>query len=296
MSKNKIISLIQNNQPVTLKYKNMEIMVRPKGAQVLKFMVDGKNVLFYDAKDLKHSGIPVCFPIFGPLSKPLEVNGKSYKMNQHGFFRDLSSKLEKVTKNSVTYSLSSNSKTLAMYPYHFKLSITYIMKNNSLEIKANIKHLDKEKNIGPMPFVLAFHPYFAVKNQDNIQFKTSGTKFYDNLLPENKKSFTKISDIANSKYFEKLDNNFMKINKNPDAHITNHKEKGTILRPGTNAYQLALSWDNFPYLTTWRKHENAKYICVEPATSQKNALIEAKTLNIPKGKSRDFVFKVKVVS
>ena len=65
---------------------NISIYVDSLGAKVLAINIDEKNILFYDEKDIKHSGIPICLPFFGPLRDGiLKVDDNDYKIGQHGF-------------------------------------------------------------------------------------------------------------------------------------------------------------------------------------------------------------------
>lgn len=266
--------------PIRLAYQNMECLVHPQGAKVLEFKVNGQNVLFHDPKDLKHSGIPICFPIFGAISEPLKINGRSYELSQHGFLRDMNCKSISQTENSVTYQLSSTPETFAKFPFHFEFNITYTMKNNTLMIDADITHQNSVNPITDqrMPIVLAFHPYFAVKNPDQVMVQTNGTTYFDNLLPENKKQFTKSSPIIGSTYLKSVSDTQYQVTGNPDIHITDHKSQSTILQPGISEYQLEIKWDKkFPYMTIWRPKATDPYICVEPATALKNQMVQ--TLN-----------------
>jgi galactose mutarotase-like enzyme len=222
-------------------------------------------------------------------------------MGQHGFLRDTDCKLEKVGKNFVTYSLTANAETLKQYPFFFKFLITYTMGKNTLKIKAQVTHLATEKGEAKMPVVLAFHPYYAVKDPGKVQVTTSGHTYFDNLLPENKKSFVKTSSLAGSKDLVHVKDNVYQVQGNPDAHIVDHQQKFTVLKPGTEDYALKLSWDKFAYLTVWRAKPDAAYVCVEPATGLKNKMVEAVNqgkkdgvIYLAKGKTQEFNLQIAV--
>jgi galactose mutarotase-like enzyme len=303
---NKIIALnLDKPKEInTLKYENVELVIDQKGAKILELKINDNNVLFYNPKDIKHSGIPICFPIFGAMSEPLKIEDNEYKMNQHGFARDMDFKVEKKTKDSITYMLTSNEETLEQFPFNFKLSVTYTIEKNALKINAKIEHLKAKNALSTqdMPAVLAFHPCFAVNDPNNVYFFTNGSKYYDNLSPDNKNSFTKISNIKDAKELKNYAPNCYQILENPDLSIIDHKLPFTYLLPGRKDSLLKISYENFPYLTVWRAKKDVEYICVEPATSLKNAMVETvnqnkdkKIVTIPKGQKKQFELKIEVV-
>ncbi len=321
LSPNQNITKMIDDQLFSIKADNLELTVQPLGAQILEFKVFDENILYYDPKDIKHSGIPLCFPNFGAISEPLKINGKEYNLAQHGFFRDQKWEIEKSTNNSVTYKLTANNETLKKFPYHFIARITYSIENFSLKISAEITYPDiTENKQKQMPLVFALHPYFTVKDPNTIEFTTNATTYYNNNLKENKPTFTKQNKTAeapelfltleNKKEIRSkikdqpnyiYENNHYLVNGTPDHHFLDHSNNFTSLHPGTENYKIRMSWDdNFKYLTIWRPKPNVNYICLEPATGLKNDLANAinknqEILSIEKGQTKKFQVEIKII-
>ena len=73
---------------------------------------NGMNYLW--SGDSKYWGrkSPVLFPIEGALKDgKMFVDGKEYRMGQHGFARDMDFEVKKLTKESACFELKSNTDT-----------------------------------------------------------------------------------------------------------------------------------------------------------------------------------------
>src|ERR1044071_1437159 len=106
-----------------------------RGGIVTRFAVNGREVLYTDAATLAHpaknvrGGIPVLFPSPGRL-----FDGR-YRMNQHGFARELPWSVVGEDEGTVTLELLSTDGTRALFPFHFRLAFTYVLEDSSLVIR-----------------------------------------------------------------------------------------------------------------------------------------------------------------
>ena len=55
-------------------------------------------------------------------------------MSQHGFARDMEFTLVQQEADSLTFALEDNAETSAKYPFHFRLTITYTIVDNRLQV------------------------------------------------------------------------------------------------------------------------------------------------------------------
>lgn len=104
---------------------------------------------------------PVLFPFVGSLKdKKYTFEGKEYPMGQHGFARDNEFTLLSQTANEIWFSFSSNSETLAKYPFEFELQIGYRLSSN--ELTDDVEVLWKVINPADktMYFSIGAHPAF----------------------------------------------------------------------------------------------------------------------------------------
>lgn len=103
----------------------------------------------------RHS--PVLFPIVGAVwNGEYRSHGKTYKMGQHGFARDMDFKLIKETGTEVRYELTSSDATLSKYPYPFRLEIGYALEGNRIKVLWHVENTGTEK----MAFQIGAHPAF----------------------------------------------------------------------------------------------------------------------------------------
>ena len=139
-----------------IKSGDLVVKISDLGAEVQSVIYKGKERVWQNenGKWAKHS--PVLFPVCG--NNAVVIGGKDYNMPFHGFASTSVFTAERVNNYSVTFVLSYSEDTLKVYPYLFRLSITYTVCGNTLLIKNAVENLGK----ADMPFALARHDSFAL--------------------------------------------------------------------------------------------------------------------------------------
>ena len=155
------------NVVIAGKYGSAEISLL--GANVLSYRPTGHaEVLFRPAKrdynrgDAVHCGIPVCWPQFGSrFSKDLP---------QHGFARKMVFEVRGTEyteeKTEVSLGLKSDDETRKLWPHDFDLEYTV-----SVSMKLNLKLVTKNTGAEPFDFNCGLHPYFLVRNRNDVTVK-----------------------------------------------------------------------------------------------------------------------------
>ncbi|MDD6623148.1 MAG: aldose 1-epimerase family protein, partial [Bacteroidales bacterium] len=95
----------------TLKNRHIAIEVSPMGAELQSIvdLANGRQCLWQGNPDYWRRRSPVLFPIVGSIyDGETRVDGKVYRMSQHGFARDMMFSLVESTPTSLTYALVSN--------------------------------------------------------------------------------------------------------------------------------------------------------------------------------------------
>jgi galactose mutarotase-like enzyme len=136
------------------------ILPFPSGARETVFLND---YVWNKTIDDLPGGIPFLFPICGRLSRDGKkgiylYDGKQYHLNIHGFSWSEKWEVENVTGHSVEVVLRDNANTLACYPFHFEVKLTFKVMNGKLQCHQLYKNREKEKS---MPYYAGFHPYFV---------------------------------------------------------------------------------------------------------------------------------------
>lgn len=107
---------------------------------------------------------PVLFPIVGKLSQnTYYVKGREYHLSRHGFARDMEFELVEQSKDKLKFILKANEQTMAVYPYEFKLSISYRLVDNQIVVKYKVYNNSSQL----MYFSLGAHPAFNTNLTEN---------------------------------------------------------------------------------------------------------------------------------
>ncbi len=281
------MAIVGVGKTVTITEGKTTVVVDSHGAKVLSIDVDGREVLFYDETDIGHSGIPLCFPSFGPLENGEFIVGeKTYPMNQHGFIRDSSFDLEVGDPGLLTCTLKSNEETKKHYPFDFEFTVTYRVLLTGLAIRFQFKN-NSETTI---PLAPGVHPYFAVEDSNEVSFTTGALSGNDNSSDYD---ITLIEDAGVFEIQEELDNGLCQVlvTNAPDMHLTNHNLDTTIIGTG-HEEQVVMESDPevFNRMTIWRKDATVPYICVEPAYVQNG--INEDPIEVHAGNTFDTVLSI----
>ncbi len=149
-----------------------KIQVSTHGAELISLVANGREYLWNG--DPKYWGrhAPILFPVVGKLADDtMRIDGKAYKMKQHGFARDAEfvrcpmrrqllggayQLLEENEWKMMRFEMVSDDR--ANYPYHFELAVDFITQTNTLVCEWQvINRSDKD-----MHFQIGAHPAFML--------------------------------------------------------------------------------------------------------------------------------------
>ena len=257
---------------------NISVSIDSLGAKVLAINIDDENILFYDENDIKHSGIPICMPFFGPLRDGiLKVEDKEYKIDQHGFFRDSEFDMYKAGGKIVAI-LKSTNETMKIWPYQFNFRATFEIVENGLKMNFIFKNKDTlAMNIAP-----GFHPYFAVKNREEVYITTKSKTGNDSLdnFQETTLEETGVFEVIDEKDGIKK----LHIQKAPNIQLIDHQLQETAINPGNDSeIILCTDMNIFNRMTVWRPKLDVAYICIEPSFVE-NAVNTGNGITLESGK------------
>lgn len=141
----------------TISNGTLTIAVKEHGAELASIQSDGREYLWQADEMFWKRHSPVLFPIVGAVwNGEYRSHGKTYKMGQHGFARDMDFKLIKETDTEVRYALTSSDATLSKYPYPFRLEIGYALEGKRIKVLWHVENTGTEK----MAFQIGAHPAF----------------------------------------------------------------------------------------------------------------------------------------
>src|SRR5688572_10153732 len=143
----------------TLRNSEFEVKVKAKGAEVCSFkrLSDNTEYMWQGDAKIWPRHAPVLFPIVGRLPEhKYLLDGKSYHLPQHGFARDMIFSPVQTNDDSLSLELHWSDISLAHYPFHYRLLITYTLEGNTLKADYKVMNLDEKE----MPFSIGAHPGF----------------------------------------------------------------------------------------------------------------------------------------
>ena len=144
----------------TLKNNTLTVTVDSLGAQVLSVRSsDGCEYIWQGNPEYWTGHAPLLFPICGRLfGGKYTYRGKEYELGLHGFARKSEFTVCEADDFHIVLSLTQNEDTLAMYPFEFEFTVSYVLDGNSLSSSVNIKNTGKKT----MPATFGAHPGFNV--------------------------------------------------------------------------------------------------------------------------------------
>ena len=247
-----------------LENEYLKITVALKGAELKSVFnkVSQQELLWQADPEFWAKSSPVLFPIVGTLKDGKYMyQGKEYHLPRHGFARDYDFKLEKITESQLIFSLEATAETLALYPFLFKLLISYTLTENSLEVSYKVENLSDDET---MYFSLGAHPALnvGVKADDfssyALQFNNDCTLvangLQDGLLTTNHNT------IALT--YQKLQLNY-ELFKNDALVLLDIKSNKITLLGNDDVAILNFEFENFPYFGIWTVKDSG-FVCLEP--------------------------------
>lgn len=251
----------------TLKTKNSQIKVALIGAELKSFISNNIEYIWCSNPVYWKRSAPFLFPIVGSLkdSKTI-IEGKEYKLSQHGFLRDqlfvISKKEESDTVSTLELVNTFNSNTLDIYPYKYKAVITYVLYDDKLQTNIKIINVDDKKilfNIGGHP---AFNTnLYGDKFEDyKIEFETNESFSSPLVCDKGLLDFTKsdyvkenIKEIILDKQIFTIDTILINNIKSNSCKLINKQGKG-----------IKFTFNDFNTLAIWTPYNDAPFICLEP--------------------------------
>ena len=133
----------------TISNDKISLSVSEHGAEIrsLISLRDNKEVMWQADPAFWGRTSPVLFPLVGNyFEKESVYDGKTYKMSQHGFARDMDFHLITKTDTRIKFLLRDNEKSHELYPFSFYLILGYELEDDTVKVSWSVKNT----GIGPM--------------------------------------------------------------------------------------------------------------------------------------------------
>ncbi len=250
----------------TLENAVLKVTISNHGAEVQSIYHKGneKEYLWQGDENCWSRRSPILFPIVGKLANNTYfVKGSDYHLTRHGFARDMDFEIVEGRDDYVKFMLKANEQTMLIYPYNFKLTVSYRLEGHKLTTKFKVYN----NSSGLMYFSIGGHPTFNTNLSEKgiedyyIAFdeeKTLKTKVMDkevNLLKKEDKVIMENQDQLNLRY-ALFDDDVLIFDNINSLTLKNH----------INDEEIKMQCYNFPLLGLWTSDKGAKcpYLSIEP--------------------------------
>ena len=243
---------------ITLSNEFLTAKFAETGAELKSLVYNNDEYIWHGDKNIWGNSSPVLFPICSGLKDDTFYhNGKSYKLEKHGYASNSLFEIEDLKKDTVTFLLRETEESLKKYPFCYELRVIYSLVGKKLEVEYRVKNLSS----GDMPFSIGAHEgYYFKGGTEQCEIKFSKTEDLNtcvldgDLLSYEKKSIAENCDTL------KIKNEYFK----DDALIFDDlKSREVALKSRVTEKGIKLNFPDFPYFLIW-SIPNAEFLCLEP--------------------------------
>ncbi|WP_268913054.1 aldose 1-epimerase family protein [Lentilactobacillus sp. SPB1-3] len=244
----------------------LTVLINPFGAELTSVKSSDTEYIWTADKQYWGRHAPILFPIVGRLKdNQYQYQGETYQMTQHGFARDNEFQVDSQTDDQVTLSLTQNSETLAKYPFKFKLTVKYELRDHELSVSMTVTNIDEKEMI----FQLGAHPGFNVPFNP---FEGGFDDYHIRFAPQ--KDYTRVP--LKPPYSDPDDTSTVDLRKpvelnhelfNQDAQVFELDGEQVTLLLGNNLSETGVSVhiDNAKYVGVWSPYpKESPFVCIEP--------------------------------
>ncbi|MBA7685464.1 Protein LacX, plasmid [subsurface metagenome] len=234
--------------------------IKADGAELCSLKnADGVELLWQAGPEWPRHA-PLLFPIVGQLKNDqLMHRGQIYPMMKHGLARDHRFIWVEQSATSCRLVLDDNAETRARYPFPFRLTVTYQITENELDVTLEIANTGTEI----MPASIGGRPAFNWP-----------------LLPgSDKESYSLTFSHEEAAPIRRLADGLMRARPEPnpirgktlqlcealfddDAIVLDRLASTSVRFAGDSGPSIEMSWEGFPQLGVWSN--GAAFLCIEP--------------------------------
>ena len=249
----------------TLENGILKISVAERGAELksLTEIADGTEYLFDGNPTWWKYSSPILFPIVGKVKgNKYRAEGKEYSLPQHGFARTSDFWLVDASPDSITFALESNAATLAVYPYRFRLEISYKLIGKEVQYIWRVVNVDERE----IYFSIGAHPAICCPISYRENFTDCYLKF--NRAEKSSRLLLTAEGLSHDRV-PTLDGTELDLNYDifkGDALIFDDLKSDEIsLCSRKSSKALTIRAKGFPYWGIWSPDKGgAPFVCIEP--------------------------------
>lgn len=256
------------SQLTTICSGDLTATVDSMGAQLVSLTCAGAEYLWQGDPKFWPRRAPVLFPIVGCLKNDEAMSAAGpVHLKRHGLARTNEHSIVERSESSVTFQLDSDEATRELYPFDFRLNMTYSTDGTSLAQRFAVTNTGDVD----LPFTLGGHPAFNVPmpGAEGERFDDYALVFAERWSPE-----VPVIDERGLHDFGRMTRLMDNDRELPLSHelIERHatlvfhdvpKNRVTLVGTRSN-HGVELEFDGFDYLGVWTASTEAPFLAVEP--------------------------------
>lgn len=265
----------------------LTVTVDSFGAQVTSIKREGIEYLWQGDGTWWKGQSPVLFPIVGRLRDDYcETSRGPAPMKRHGVARISPFAIDEAVEDKVQLTLVSNDDTRALYPFDFKLTMTYtVLDGERLEQRFRVENTGDVD----LPFVLGGHPAF------NVPLNPATGEVFEDYELRFAKPWSASSPILVATGLWNWQSMMEVVRESDTVPLTRHLFDSDTLcftdvpdsivsLVGTKSgLGVEVSFDGFPYLGVWSYERKAPFVALEPWTGCATSTDEDESLEGKRG-------------
>ncbi len=252
---------------ITIHDDAMEASVDTAGAQLMSLKKDGGEYLWQRDPKWWPRCAPVLFPIVGNIRDDrADSEQGEIRFGRHGLARNYEFEVTEATESLVRMQLESSDDTRAVFPYDFRLEMTYALSDGALEQRFTVT------NIGDvtLPFVVGGHPAF------NVPAPGCETEDFGDYVLQFAEPWTYSSPTINTttglidfqtRFSLVEDSDTLQLSHrlfDVDTLIFEDVPLRTVKMVGPSGHGMQIDFDGFDYFGVWSAANDAPFVALEP--------------------------------
>lgn len=254
----------------TLQNQKLKVNISTLGAELQNILLKSDNTeyLWQGNPEFWSGKAYNLFPICGRLlDGKYTFNDSVYEMGIHGFLRSSETYVSAHTSDSITFTLTENEDIFKIYPFKFRLDITYILDDTKIITRFNVLNTDSQN----IYFSVGGHPGFNVPLCDGEDFSDYFLEF-DTVSPLKLIKMSKRGLLLDSTVPFSLENGkILRLSHGMfdfDALFFTDISPAITLKSVKSDKKVRLEYDGFQNIGIWHTpNSKAPYVCIEPWTS-----------------------------
>lgn len=154
---------------VTLKNKEFTAQIDSLGAQLISLRdARGKEYIWQRDPAFWQNCSPLLFPTVGNCRNgKTMIEGKWYEIPKHGFCKTTDFSVSQPADDHAVFTICDTEATRNVYPYKFRLSLTYTLQDSGLHMDYLVENMDSRS----IWYQLGAHPGFNCPLEDGESFE-----------------------------------------------------------------------------------------------------------------------------